>query len=169
MIDQATEKDRKTEKETYECHVQFEVLVNGSPEDAYDAFGSVVWWGGGGLGTPGVVERGDPRTLEGSVRCVPLGIHESAVRTSYPNYFEYTLTKKSIFPVSSHLGQVSFKPAREDQTLILWNVYYTPLPCLNWLARLMMSFLPFFLQSLKTSMESNEQTGDLCRQKPKGD
>jgi hypothetical protein len=153
------------ENEEFLCDITYEIsLPNTSLTQAYDAFSRVVWWGG----AVGVVSAGDPRTLQGAVRSVPLGIHEEVLTTSYPNSFEYTLVKKSIFPVSAHRGCVSFIQEEEEEeeeeeeggdasaTRVVWHVRYTPYCCMNWLARGMLAFLPIFLWNFKSTVEAEK-------------
>jgi hypothetical protein len=139
----------------FHYEVVYEVtLANTTPTQAYEAFGNVIWWGGGGVGAPTVITAGDPKTLEGSVRCVPMGIHEAAVKVAYPDSFEYTIVRKSVFPVSAHHGCVTFRPLQGDETTtrVLWTVSYTPYCCMNWLVRIMVACLPFFLSNLKSAV-----------------
>jgi hypothetical protein len=140
----------------FQQHIVYQTtLPNTTPAEAFDAFARVIWWGGGGFGAAGVVVPGDVRTLEGSVRAVPLGIHEAAQRVDYPTSFGYTLARKSIFPVSAHRGEVTFRALKgeESTTLVVWNVHYTPFRCMNWFARTMIAFLPYQLSALKSSVE----------------
>jgi hypothetical protein len=145
----------------YQHHVVYETTLEGTtPSQAFDAFARTVWWGGGGLGVPGVVTSGDSKTLEGSIRSVPLGIREGALKVSYPESFEYTLIRKSIFPVSTHHGHITFNSMDGDEstTRVVWNVYYTPLFCMNFMAKIMISFLPICLYTLKSVVEKENSS-----------
>lgn len=154
------------QEDEYQHHIVYETsLLHTTPAQAFDAFARIIWWGGGGFGQPSQISVGDSRTLEGSVRAVPLGIHEAAQKVNYPTSFEYTLVQKSIFPVSAHRGEITFRATEGDasSTRIVWNIHYTPFKCMNWLARSMIAFLSFQLNTLKTTVEKENHS------KPKGE
>lgn len=156
----------------FQCQLEYETILPGTtPAEAFDAFKRVVWWGGGGFGAAGVVSAGDAKTLKGAVRSVPLGIHEAIVSSSYPDAFEYTVVQKSILPVSAHRGCLMFQPLGEDgdvkATRVVWHVMYTPYSCMNWLAKVMMAFLPLFLKNLHDSVINDKNT--CLSSKPKAD
>ena len=140
----------------YQQHIVYETtLPNTTPKQAFDAFAKTVWWGGGGFGAVGIIVAGDARTLEGSVRAVPLGIHEAAQRVNYPTSFGYTVVQKSVFPVSAHRGEVTFRSleGEEGTTHMIWSIHYTPFKCMNWFAGAMIAFLPYQLGTLKSVVE----------------
>mmetsp|Transcript_15035 Transcript_15035/g.28286 ORF Transcript_15035/g.28286 Transcript_15035/m.28286 type:complete len:170 (-) Transcript_15035:847-1356(-) len=158
----------------FQCQIEYETILPGTtPAEAFDAFKRVVWWGGGGLGATGVVSAGDSKTLKGSVRSVPLGIHEAVLSSSYPDAFEYTVVQKSVLPVSAHRGCLMFQPLGGDgdgdvkATRVVWHVMYTPYNCMNWLAKIMMAFLPLFLRNLHDSVVKDQNTSHSS--KPKAD
>lgn len=86
-------------------------MVNLSLVQAYDAFMAYIWWDGGA--PPGLVTKeDDERSGQGSIRSVPGGIHEKILTAEHGNFLEYTLTKNGPFPVTTHLGKITFK--KED-------------------------------------------------------
>ncbi len=137
-----------------------EIAIQAPSEVVFDHFVSDVWWGGGGLGVPGVINQGNSKNLEGSVRSVRGGLHESIIGTDYGKYIEYTVSRNPFyfFPVTKHLGRVNFETGSIESkptTKILWRVRYTPLFGCNIIVYLMVSLLSICLSHLKSECEKD--------------
>lgn len=142
----------------YEREIVNETVVDEEPSIAYDIFFEYLWWGGGGLGKPSVIEQGDS-IGKGSIRCVTGGIHEEVLEAEHGKFIQYTLSKRSFFPVSNHLGRIVFHPgATSHQTRIVWTVQYTPLPCMNFIVRLLVSFLAILLSNMKQHIRMEKKS-----------
>ena len=131
----------------------FKVEVDVPPEKAYDCFLQFVWWGGGGLGAPKQIYKPEG-AVEGSGRGVPGGIHEVILRADRGKSLEYTLQKNMMFPVSQHLGVVTFSEVGPSATQVVWTIYYTPLPLMNIICLLMLTSISLFLSHLKNKVEN---------------
>lgn len=140
-------------EDTFERKATFDVFVSSPPAEVFDAFVEYLWWGGGGLPAPGVVAKGAADGLTGSIRSVSGGIHEEILSAEKGISIVYTLRKKSFFPVSHHLGRVSFGK-QAGGTLVTWEVGYTPFRCMNLLVVLLLNAIPFMLSNLRKHVES---------------
>ena len=124
--------------------VEKTLLLRGTtPSEAYDQWLSVIWLGGGGLGTPTIIEAGDELTGLGSRRQVGGGVIELIESAQRPNTLSYGI-KGGPFPVSAHCGTVRFTehpasssdelpvgygttvPREGCATLVEWECEYTP-------------------------------------------
>mmetsp|Transcript_48491 Transcript_48491/g.113173 ORF Transcript_48491/g.113173 Transcript_48491/m.113173 type:complete len:145 (+) Transcript_48491:3-437(+) len=101
-----------------------EELVPLDPGSCYDAFLSRVWKEGGGLGTPKILEEGDPVTGAGCIRQVALGIFEHIHVGHHGDFLEYVI-EKGPWPTSYNRARVEFRKS-EGGTLVSWTSNFTP-------------------------------------------
>ncbi|CAE7937815.1 Aurkb, partial [Symbiodinium necroappetens] len=105
--------------------VEVQQLVEMDPESCYDAFLSKVWKEGGGLGTPKILQEGDPVTGADCVRQVALGIVEHILQGQRGDHLEYVI-EDGPWPASYNRARVDFRSAGQGQTCVTWTSNFTP-------------------------------------------
>ena len=100
---------------------------------------------------PFILDQGHPETGVGFVlmRVPPLGLREGIVCRDEPAADNLRMTYRVLnpspftWPVSEHVGEILFRPVKDDACELEWTVRWTPLA----------AWLPFFPQALKAITE----------------
>ncbi|CAE7536159.1 Aurkb [Symbiodinium natans] len=100
-------------------------LVALDPQSCYDAFLRKVWKEGAGLGTPQILEEGDPETGVDCVRQVALGIVEHILQGQRGDHLEYVI-EAGPWPTSYNRARVDFVEESQGGTCVTWTSNFTP-------------------------------------------
>ena len=142
--------------------VKFEVLVHQDPIEAHKIFLEKTWWRGG-LPVPAipyvtgtyVVQKANDEAGTGGVREVPLFLQERILKAELGKYIEYTVERRVWFPVTSHLGLVSFHQAGPGATRVVWEINFTPKPHAFLMLPFMWVMIDLFLVDYKSFTDKN--------------